>query len=86
MNAYEYLQELVRISKKIESGELDALSAVPLLKAAVEKRERYAKEHPEENNRPHNPECGEVVRRGTTEWDVFHKLSMRRLKRNGIHL
>lgn len=39
MNAYEYLQELVRISKKIESGELDAIRAAPLLKAAVEKRE-----------------------------------------------
>lgn len=86
MDAYEYLQELVRISKKIESGELDAIRAAPLLKAAVEKRERYAREHPEGSARPHNPECGEVVRRGTTEWDVFHGLSMRRLKRNGIHL
>ena len=27
-----------------------------------------------------------VVRKGTTEWDVFHELSMKRLKRNGIHL
>lgn len=27
-----------------------------------------------------------IVRRGTTEWDVFHELSMKRLKKNGIHL
>ena len=27
-----------------------------------------------------------VVRKGTTEWDVFHELSMKRLKKNGIHL
>ena len=27
-----------------------------------------------------------VVRKGTTEWDVFHDLSMKRLKKNGIRL
>lgn len=35
--------------------------------------------------RPNNRDAG-TVKVGTTEWDVFHELSMKRLKKNGIHL
>lgn len=35
-------------------------------------------------NAPKNPHAGEV-KRGTNEFDVFNSLSLKRLKKNGIH-
>lgn len=81
----EYLAEVVRISKMVDSGEIDTIGCSKLLAEALSKREAYLKENPESKTRP-NPENGMIVRRGTTEWDVFHELSMKRLKKNGIHL
>lgn len=81
----EYLAEVVRIAKMVERGEIGTIECSNLLGNAVSKREAYLKKYPESKTRP-NPEKGAIVRRGTTEWDVFHKLSMNRLKKNGIHL
>ena len=81
----EYLSEVVRIAKMLDRGDIDTFEGSILLEKAVSRREAYLKKYPESKTRP-NPEKGVIVRRGTTEWDVFHELSMRRLKKNGIHL
>ena len=47
--------------------------------------EKWRKEQEKTIVRPHNADTG-VIKIGTTEWDVFHELSMKRLKKNGIHL
>lgn len=47
--------------------------------------EKWRKEQEKYNVRPKNPESGSG-KKGITEWDVFHELSMKRLKKNGIHL
>lgn len=81
----EYLSEVVRIAKMLDRGDIDTFEGSILLGKAVSRREAYLKKYPESKTRP-NPEKSVIVRRGTTEWDVFHELSMRRLKKNGIHL
>lgn len=45
----------------------------------------WIKEQEKDVVRPKPADIG-VIKKGTTEWDVFHDLSMKRLKRNGIHL
>ena len=85
MTGEEYLSECVRIAKMIESGCIGTIEASNLLKTAVEKREAYIKRNPGERPK-HNPKNDVVVRKGTTEWDVFHEISAKRLKKNGIHL
>jgi hypothetical protein len=55
------------------------------LKKFCDYSERWRKEQEKEIVWPKPKDVG-VVRKGTTEWDVFHELSMKRLKRNGIHL
>ena len=55
------------------------------LKKFCDYSERWRKEQEKDIVWPKSKDVG-VVRKGTTEWDVFHELSMKRLKRNGIHL
>lgn len=55
------------------------------LKKFCDYSERWRKEQEKDIVWPKPKDVG-VVRKGTTEWDVFHELSMKRLKRNGIHL
>lgn len=55
------------------------------LKKFCDYSERWRKEQEKDIARPHNRNAGEI-KTGTTEWDVFHKLSAKRLKKNGIHL
>ena len=81
----EYLVEVVRIAKMCECEEIDTFECSRLLGKAVSKRQSYLKKHPESKIRP-NPEKGVIIRRVTTEWDVYHELSMKRLKKNAIHL
>lgn len=85
MTGDEYLAECVRVANLIESGRIGTIEASNLLKTAVDKREAYIKRNPDERPK-HNPENDVVIRKGATEWDVFHELSMKRLKKNGIHL
>ena len=47
--------------------------------------ETWRKEQEKSIVRPKNPDSGKT-RIGTTEWDVFHGLSMKRLNKNGIHM
>lgn len=47
--------------------------------------EKWRKEQEKTIVRPHNRDAGET-RIGTSEWDVFHGLSAKRLKKNGIRL
>lgn len=55
------------------------------LKKFCDYSERWRKEQEKSIVRPRSKDVG-VIRKGTTEWDVFHELSMKRLKKNGIHL
>lgn len=55
------------------------------LKEFCDYSEKWRKEQEKTIVRPHNRDAGET-KKGTTEWDVFHELSMKRLKKNGIHL
>ena len=55
------------------------------LKEFCDYSEEWRKEQEKTITRPHNKDAGET-RMGTTEWDVFHELSAKRLKKNGIHL
>lgn len=55
------------------------------LKNFCDYSEKWRKEEEKDIVRPKPKDIG-VIHRGTTEWDVFHGLSMKRLKRNGIHL
>lgn len=55
------------------------------LKEFCDYSEKWRKEQEKTITRPHNRDAGET-RMGTTEWDVFHELSAKRLKKNGIHL
>ena len=45
---------------------------------------KFTDENPVVKNAPKNPHAGET-KRGTTEFDVFNSLSLKRLKKNGIH-
>ena len=85
MTGDEYLAECVRIANLIKSGYVGTIEASNLLKTAVEKREAYIKRNPCERPK-HNPKNDVIIRKGMTEWDVFHELSMKRLNKNGIHL
>ena len=80
MTGDEYLAECVRIANLIKSGYVGTIEASKLLKTAVEKREAYIKRNPCERPK-HNPKNDVVIRKGMTEWDVFHELSMKRLKK-----
>ena len=55
------------------------------LKKFCDYSEHWRKEEEKDIVRPKPKDIG-VIHRGTTDWDVFHELSMKRLKRNGIHL
>ena len=55
------------------------------LKEFCDYSEKWRKEQEKTITRPHNRDAGETRIR-TTEWDVFHELSAKRLKKNGIHL
>ena len=81
----EYLAEVVRIAKMVDLGKINTFECANLLSKAVSKREAYLKKHPENRTHP-NPEKSVIARRVMTEWDVYHALSMKRLKKNGIHL
>ena len=81
----QYLAEIGRIAQMIDRKEIDTFECAILLAKALSKRQAYLKKHPEVKTRP-NPEKNVIIRRGTTEWDVYHALSMKRLKKNGIHL
>lgn len=45
---------------------------------------KFTDKNPIGENAPKNPHAGEV-KMGTTEFDVFNQLSLKRLKKNGIH-
>lgn len=49
-----------------------------------ERSKKFVAESQKEIKRPSNPHAGEQ-KRGTTEFDVFNRLSLNRLKKNGIH-
>ena len=55
------------------------------LKEFCDYSEKWRKEQERTIVRPHNRDAGET-RIGTSEWDVFHELSAKRLKKNGIRL
>ena len=55
------------------------------LKEFCDYSEKWRKEQEKSFVRPRNRNAGEI-KTGTTEWDVFHELSAKRLKKNGIHL
>ena len=55
------------------------------LKEFCDYSEEWRKEQKRTIVRPHNRDAGET-RIGISEWDVFHELSAKRLKKNGIRL
>ena len=55
------------------------------LKEFCDYSEEWRKEQKRTIVRPHNKDAGET-RIGISEWDVFHELSAKRLKKNGIRL
>lgn len=82
----EYLSEAVRIAKMLDRGDIDTFEGSILLGKAVSRREAYLKKHPEPKTRP-NPDAGKItITLPTTEWDVFNALSLKRLKKNAIHM
>lgn len=48
------------------------------------KSKQFTDKNPIGQNAPPNPHAGET-KVGTTEFDVFNSLSLKRLKKNGIH-
>lgn len=45
---------------------------------------KFTDKNPIGSNAPKNPHAGEI-KKGTTEFDVFNSLSLKRLRKNGIH-
>lgn len=49
------------------------------------KSKEYTDKNPIGKNAPKNPNAGKRVIKATTEWDVYTALSLKRLKKEGIH-
>ena len=54
------------------------------LELFCKKSKDFTSKNPIGKNAPSNPNKG--TKRGITEWDVYHALSYKRLKKEGVHL
>lgn len=55
-----------------------------LLNKFCNESKKFTESNPIGDNAPKNPHSGET-KIGTTEFDVFNMLSLKRLRKNGIH-
>ena len=55
-----------------------------LLNKFCNESKKFTESNPIGDNAPKNPHAGET-KIGTTEFDVFNMLSLKRLRKNGIH-
>lgn len=82
----DYLHDLIVLQEKFKNVPITERPKAywdGLKKFYIESK-KFTDENPIGLNAPKNPHAGEI-KRGTTEFDVFNQLSLKRLKKEGIH-
>lgn len=83
VDRWEYLRDLQKRYEGVKPWEMPKEYWDGLNEFCRQSKE-YTDANPLGENAPKNPRAGEI-KQGTTEFDVFNALSLKRLKKNGIH-